>query len=657
MDSSDTLGALISAPLIPLRPGQRSERYAAEIAHARALHDADPDDYWAWVAEQHRWLRPYDTVRTGELGDFRYFEGGLINVADNCVDRWAEDPATADRPAVVWEGEPGDSRTLTYAQLADEVSRLGAGLAALGVGKGDVVAIYMPNLVEAFTAIHACNRIGAIYTVLFSGFGRDAVASRLAAARASVVVVADAIYRRGKPVPLLETLRGALSSLSGPDAATVRHTVVVDRTGNGLPLGEDETSYRELVDAHPEGSALVPLDPNEPAFLIFTSGTESRPKGVVHSVGGFLLGTWANAHWQAALTDDDVYWVAADVGWLTFPIQAVIGGLANGATIACYEGALDAPGPSRFYDVCERHGITKVLCAPTVLRMLRKFGDQLAHDHPLPHLALITVQGEPLDGETFAWATDTLGVPVVNAYGQTETGSTWTYPVAGVDDLKAGSAGTTLPGHACEVVDDLGHPVPAGVKGNLVMTRPFPTLARTVWDDHDRYLATYFSRFPGRYATNDEAVVDHDGHLWVLGRADDVINVAAHRLSTMEIEAVVGSHPRVVETAVVGVPDEMKGTVPVAFVTVSAGPGASGATGNDSADGVPDEVKQLVADTIGGIARPDRVIVTAAMPKTRTGKIMRRLMREVLLHGEARSDTSALEDPSSLDTLAAAVRA
>ncbi len=645
MDDRDTLGALISAPLIPLRPEQRSERYAGEIAHARALHDTDPDDYWAWVAQQHRWLRPWDTVRTGELGDFRYFDGGLINVADNCVDRWAE--STPDRRAVVWEGEPGDSRTLTYAELADEVSRLGAGLAALGVQKGDVVAIYMPNLVEAFTAIHACNRIGAIYTVLFSGFGRDAVASRLEAARASVVVVADAIYRRGKPVPLLETLRAARAQISDSGTPTLRHTVVVDRTGHGVPLTEDETSYRDLVDAHPEGSAVVPLDPNEPAFLIFTSGTESRPKGVVHSVGGFLLGTWANAHWQAALTDDDVYWVAADVGWLTFPIQAVIGGLANGATIACYEGALDTPGPSRFYDVCSKHGVTKVLCAPTVLRMLRKFGDDLVREHPLPALSLITVQGEPLDGETFTWATTTLGVPVVNAYGQTETGSTWTYPVSGVDDLKAGSAGTTLPGHACEVVDDDGHPVPAGVKGNLVMTRPFPTLARTVWDDHDRYLSTYFSRFPGKYATNDEAVVDHDGHLWVLGRADDVINVAAHRLSTMEIEAVVGSHPRVMEAAVVGVPDETKGTVPVAFVTVSSG----------SADGVPDEVRKLVGDTIGGIARPDRVIVTAAMPKTRTGKIMRRLMREVLLHGEARSDTSALEDPSSLDVVAAAVRA
>ncbi|MEJ2866203.1 AMP-binding protein [Actinomycetospora sp. OC33-EN08] len=633
----DSLGALISAPLIPLRPGQRSARYADEIAHARALHDADPDDYWAWVAGQHRWLRPYDTVRTGELGDFRYFDGGLINVADNCVDRWAE--TVPDRPAVVWEGEPGDTRTLTYAQLADEVSRLGAGLTALGVGRGDVVAISMPNLVEAFTAIHACNRIGAVYTVLFSGFGRDAVASRLASARAKVVVVADAIYRRGKPIGLLDTLRAAL-----PDAPSVEHVVVVDRTGDAVGLRDGETSYSALVDAHPEGSELVPLDPNDPAFLIFTSGTESTPKGVVHSVGGFLLGTWANAHWQTAITDDDVYWVAADVGWLTFPIQAVIGGLANGATIACYEGALDTPTTARFYEICERHGVTKVLCAPTVLRMLRKFGDPLAHDHPLPRLALVTVQGEPLDGETFAWATDTLGVPVVNAYGQTETGSTWTYPVAGVDDLKAGSAGTTLPGHACRVVDDDGNPVPDGTKGNLVMTRPFPTLARTVWDDHDRYLATYFSRFPGCYATNDEAVVDADGHLWVLGRADDVINVAAHRLSTMEIEAVVGSHPLVVEAAVVGIPDDTKGTVPVAFVT----------TTGESGD-VAREVTQLVGDTIGGLARPDRVIVTGAMPKTRTGKIMRRLMREVLLYGEARSDTSALEDPSSLDTLRAAV--
>lgn len=643
MDDRDTLGTLISAPLLPLPDAWRAPDRAEEIAHARALHDHDPDDYWVWVAEQFRWITPWHTVRTGELGDFRYFEGGRINVADNCVDRWAEDPATADRAAIVWEGEPGDTRTVTYAELADEVSRLGAGLTALGVGRGDVVAIYMPNLVEAFTAIHACHRIGAIYTVLFSGFGRDAVASRLASSRAKVVVVADAIHRRGKLVPLLDTLRSAR-----PDTPGLERTVVVDRTGRGVDLAEGEVSYAALLAEHPEGAPTVALDPNEASFLIFTSGTESRPKGVVHSVGGFLLGTWANTHWQAGPAGDDVYWVAADVGWLTFPIQAVVGGLAHGATIACFEGALDTPGPSRFYEICERHRVTKVLCAPTLLRMLRKFGDDLAREHPLPHLALVTVQGEPLDGETFGWASSTLagGVPVVNAYGQTETGSTWTYPVAGVDDLKAGSTGRALPGHTYAVLDDEGEPVPPGVKGNLVMTRPFPTLARTVWDDHERYLTTYFGRFPGRYATHDEAVVDHDGHLWVLGRADDVINVAAHRLSTMEIEAVVGTHPRVMEAAVVGVPDATKGTVPVAFVTLSAG----------SADGVADEVRELVAATIGGIARPDRVLLTTAMPKTRTGKIMRRLMREVLLHGEARSDTSALEDPATLEVLAAAVR-
>ena len=643
MDDRDTLGALIAAPLLPLPEAWRSESRAAEIAEARARHDTDPDDYWAWVAEQQRWITPWHTVRTGELGDFRYFDGGTINVADNCVDRWAEDPATADRPAVIWEGEPGDTRTVTYAELADEVNRLAGGLVALGVGRGDVVAIYMPNLVEAFTAVHACNRIGAIYTVLFSGFGRDAVASRLASARAKVVVVADAIYRRGKPVPLLETLRAARA-----EAPTLEHAVVVDRTGHGVPLSAREVSYAQLVADHPEGAPMVALDPNEAAFLIFTSGTESRPKGVVHSVGGFLLGTWANTRWQADPRPGDVYWVAADVGWLTFPIQAVVGGLALGATIACYEGALDTPGPDRFYEICERHRVTQVLCAPTVLRMLRKVGDDVAAAHPLPRLGLVTVQGEPLDGETFGWTTATLDVPVVNAYGQTETGSTWTYPVARVDDLKAGSAGRALPGHTFDVLDDAGAPCPPGVKGNLVLTRPFPTLARTVWDDHERYLSTYFGRFPGRYATNDEAVVDADGHLWVLGRADDVINVAAHRLSTMEIEAVVGTHPRVVEAAVVGVPDDTRGTVPVAFVTLAGGAA-------DGADVVAGEVRRLVADTIGGIARPDRVLVTGAMPKTRTGKIMRRLMREVLLHGEVRSDTSALEDPAALEALRAAV--
>lgn len=599
------LSQLLATPLQPLREQWRSAAQAELLRTARARHDESPDAYWAWVAERQRWLRPPDTVRTGELGDFTYFAGGQINVADNCVDRWADDPATAGRAAVIWEGEPGDVRTVTYAELAGEVSRLAGALVALGVTKGDVVAIYMPNAIEAFTAVHACNRIGAIYTILFSGFGPDAVLSRLEAARARVVLVLDASYRRGRLVPLLETLRTAREKVS-----TLRHTIVVDRTGRGLPLHEQdgEISYQDALALAPDGTSAVPLEANDPAFLIFTSGTEARPKGVVHSVAGFLLGTWANVRWQIAPEPDDGYWVAADVGWLTFPIQAVVGGLANGMTVVCFEGAMDTPSTARFYEICEKHRVTKVLGAPTLLRMLRKYGDELAAAHPLPGLRLVTVQGEPLDGDTFTWASTHLGggVPVVNAYGQTETGSTWTYPVAGVEPLKPGSTGTAVPGHV------------------------------------------YFSRFPGCYCTNDEAVLDADGHLWVLGRADDVINVAAHRISTLAIEAIATAHPQVAEAAVVGVADPTKGTVPVAFLTLldGADPGA-----------VRQEVNRDVTSQLGGYARLGAVYLTVALPKTRTGKTMRRLLRDVVEHGGPQGDTSALEDTAGLQAVQQAVAA
>jgi acetyl-CoA synthetase len=599
------LSQLLATPLQPLREQWRSAAQAELLRTARARHDESPDAYWAWVAERQRWLRPPDTVRTGELGDFTYFAGGQINVADNCVDRWADDPATAGRAAVIWEGEPGDVRTVTYAELAGEVSRLAGALVALGVTKGDVVAIYMPNAIEAFTAVHACNRIGAIYTILFSGFGPDAVLSRLEAARARVVLVLDASYRRGRLVPLLETLRTAREKVS-----TLRHTIVVDRTGRGLPLHEQdgEISYQDALALAPDGTSAVPLEANDPAFLIFTSGTEARPKGVVHSVAGFLLGTWANVRWQIAPEPDDGYWVAADVGWLTFPIQAVVGGLANGMTVVCFEGAMDTPSTARFYEICEKHRVTKVLGAPTLLRMLRKYGDELAAAHPLPGLRLVTVQGEPLDGDTFTWASTHLGggVPVVNAYGQTETGSTWTYPVAGVEPLKPGSTGTAVPGHV------------------------------------------YFSRFPGCYCTNDEAVLDADGHLWVLGRADDVINVAAHRISTLAIEAIATAHPQVAEAAVVGVADPTTGTVPVAFLTLldGADPGA-----------VRQEVNRDVTSQLGGYARLGAVYLTVALPKTRTGKTMRRLLRDVIEHGGPQGDTSALEDTAGLQAVQQAVAA
>ena len=638
MSDSDALDQLLAAPVVPLRDDWV---VPARVEQLAALRGLGTDEYWEWVAAQQRWLEPYTQVRTGDVDGFRYFDGGRINVADNCVDRWAEDPATADRVAIVWEGEPGDTRNVTYAELRDEVSALAAGLAQLGVQEGDVVGIYMPNLVEAFTAIHACNRLGAIYTVLFSGFGEEAVASRLQTARAKVVIVADAIYRRGKPVPLLTTLRAARRRIP-----TLLATVVVDRTGDAVPLEDGEVAYAQVVADGQGGLAPVPLDPNAPSFLIFTSGTESKPKGVVHSVGGFLLGTWANAHWQVGYSPGDVYWVAADVGWLTFPIQAVVGGLACGMTIACYEGALDTPTNERFYEICERHQVTKILAAPTLWRMLRKFGDDLAAAHPLG-LKVITMQGEPLDVDTFHWTTQTYDAPVVNAYGQTETGSTWAYPVAGVEPIKPGSLGTAVPGHEFAILDDEGNPVPPGTKGNLVLTAPFPTLCRTVWDDPERYTQAYFSRFPGVYATNDEAVLDNDGHLWVLGRVDDVINVAAHRISTMEIEGALTAHPSVVEAAVVGIPEPTKGTVPIAFVTL--------------ANGVDPEVarEQLAAHVVaemGGYARPASIYVTPTLPKTRTGKTMRRLLRDLVVHGKPTGDTSAMEDPAALDVVAGVVK-
>lgn len=636
----EAVTALTSGKLTPLPARWRLDAQAELLAEARAAEALGPDQYWDWAARHMRWMRPWDELRQGELGDFRYFAGGRLNVADNCVDRHADNPATADRDAIIWEGEPGDLRRITYRDLRKQVARCANGLRSLGVNRGDVVAIYLTNLVEAFVAIHACNRIGAIYTVLFAGFAPEAVALRLQASRAKVVVTADAAWRRGRKVPLLENLRTARKGID-------TQTVVVDRTGSTPNLQPTETGWAALLSQQSPDCPCVPLEANDPAFLIFTSGTESKPKGVVHSSAGFLIGTWANVQWQVGPQPDDIYWCAADVGWLTFPIQAVIGGLAHAMTLFCYEGALDYPDRLRMLDMAQRHGVTKILVAPTGLRMLRAAGDDVVKAQRPSQLRLITAQGEPLDPETAEWTERTLEVPVINAYGQTETGSTWTYPVHGVDATKPGSCGTPVPGHAYALLDDQGHPVPSGTRGNLVLTAPFPTLARTIWDDPARYTTTYFSRFPGAYATSDEAVVDADGQIWVLGRADDVINVAAHRISTMEIEGAAASTPGVAEAAVVGVNDAVRGTMPVAFITLRQGV---------EQDAVQADVAAAVERAIGGIARLRNVYVVTALPKTRAGKVMRRLLREAAETGAVRGDLTGLDDPAALEFVLDAVR-
>ena len=638
---ADTLAELTSGHLLELPAQWRVPGQQALLDEARACESNGPDDYWAWVGDKLRWTRPWDTLREGGFGDLRYYVGGQLNVADNCVDRHAEDPSTGERDAVVWEGEDGAVRRLTYVQLRDQVSRCANALKTLGVRRGDVVAIHLPNLLEAFVAVHACNRIGAIYTVLFSGFSSEAIAMRLQASRAVVVVTADASLRRGRVVPLLQSLR------QGRVGCThLRHTLVVNRTGGALTLGENETEWGPALAMQPAQCPCEPMEANDPAFLIFTSGTESKPKGVIHSVGGFLAGTWANVLWQVGPQVDDVYWCCADVGWLTFPIQAVIGGLAQGMTLLCFEGAIDHPHKTRMLETASRHGVTKILVAPTGLRMLRSAGDDVVRAARPSALRLITTQGEPLEPETAEWTMRTLDVPLVNAYGQTETGSTWTMPVYGVDPLKAGSCGTPVPGHAYRVVDDAGEPVPVNVRGNLILTAPFPTLARTIWDDDARYQQSYFRRFPGNYATSDEAVVDQHGQLWVLGRADDVINVAAHRISTMEIESAVAAVPGVVEAAVVGMRDALRGTVPVAFVTLRPDVDQDAAVASISA---------AVEAAVGSFARLGAVYVSTALPKTRAGKLMRRLLREAAESGAITGDLAGLEDMGAIDHVLAAV--
>lgn len=643
MTDVNTLDALIGTPVDPLPDKWRDSARAQAAAAAMALDRDSPDRYWEWAAGQLRWLAPWQSVRSGDFPDAKFFAGGLINVADNCVDRHAENPALADVPAIIWEGEPAnDTRTLTFRELRDEVCRCANALKALGIGKGDVVALYMQNLPEAYVTVHACNRIGAIYTILFSGFSADAIATRLETAQPKVIVIADRSYRRRKPVDLLQTWRNARA-----ESPAVTATLVFNRSGEAPALEAGEFDYRELLDNQSAHCPCEPLEANDPAFLVFTSGTTSKPKGIVHSVAGFLVGAWSNAYWQLGAAAGQVCWCATDVGWLTFPIQSLVGGLAAGATQVCYEGALDYPDNSRFYQIAARYAVEKILTAPTAVRMLRGFGDDIAAAHPLPHLQVLSVQGEPLDATSYHWVRKQLVVPVINAYGQTETGSTWTYPICAVDDTKAGSCGKPVPGYRGAIVDDTGQPVAPGVRGNLVLTHPIPSMARTIWNDHARFLSTYFTRFPGKYWCADEAVMDRDGHLWVLGRADDVINVAGHRLSTMEMESAMSAHPGVTEGAVIGVHDDLKGLVPVAFVVLKR---------EANATETAQDLKRRVEKAIGGIGRLDAVFATAMLPKTRTGKIVRRLLVEIVEKGAVSSDTSSLEDQGAIAACLSAER-
>ncbi|WP_102124775.1 acetate--CoA ligase [Deinococcus planocerae] len=626
--------ALLEHPLVASTEVLKASAPVTGDEAARLLA-LDPPAYWLDIARGLTWLAPPTTALEGQLGDFRYYPGATSNVSVNCLDRHPP-----ERRALLYEREDGLRETWTYGALTDATARFAAALQDLGVQKGDRVAVYLGNVPEAFIAIHACYRIGAIYSVIFAGFSAHAVRDRLEDAQPRVVVCTDATLRRGKTVPLKATLDEASQGLNIP------HVIVARRVDRACVLGDGEHDFHELLNATTRRAEPAALEANEPGFIIYTSGTTSKPKGLVHAGIGFLVGAYANVKWTLNLRPEDRYWCTADVGWLTFPIFALVGGLAHGATHVIYEGGIDTPTPARPYEIIERYGVNKVFTAPTALRMLRRAGDAALAEHDLSGLELISLVGEPLDPETWRWTQGKLGVGRIflnNTYGQTETGTAWASSMVGLTPTRPGSCGHPLPGYRARVVREDGSEAAPGELGALTLTEPFPCLARTVWGDHDRYVQTYLSAFPGSYAASDAALFDADGQLWVTGRLDDVMNVAGHRIGTMELEAALITHPAVSEAAVVAQPDEVRGSVPVAFVVPRADVQPGGALEAELAD--------AIVRGVGPIARPARVIVTPTVPRTRSGKIMRRLLRDLLVSGEVKGDLTSLENPDALEVV------
>ena len=631
--------ALLHAPLAWPTPALAVSAPVSESQAAQLLA-LSPTEYWLGIAGELEWITPPTQGLSGGFGDFGYFAGATMNVSVNCLDR--HDP---QRPALHYEREDGLSETWTYGQLTIAVARFAACLQDLGVVKGDRVGIYLSNCPEAFIAIQACYRLGAIYSVIFAGFSAAAVRDRLEDAQPRVVVCTDATLRRGKAVPLKATLDQAREGIESIGAV-----VVARRVDAEAELKADEHDFHALLSLQTRRADPAAVEANEPGFIIYTSGTTSKPKGLVHSGVGFLVGTYANVKWTLNLRPEDSYWCTADVGWLTFPIFALVGGLAHGATLVVYEGSIDTPSPARPYELIEKYGVTKVFTAPTALRMLRRAGDAALADADLSSLQLVSLVGEPLDPETWHWTQATLGggrIFVNNTYGQTETGTAWASSMVGLTPTRPGACGAPLPGYRAQVVRKDGTPAEVAELGYLTLQEPFPSLARTVWGDHERYRQVYLTDYPGKYAASDAALIDHSGQLWVTGRVDDVMNVAGHRIGTMEMEAALITHPAVSEAAVVARPDEVKGMVPVAFVVPRAG-----TLGTPALEG---QLSDAIVRGVGSIARPARVIVVATLPRTRSGKIMRRLLRDLLETGEVQGDLTSLENPDAIEVVRTAV--
>jgi acetyl-CoA synthetase len=602
----------------------------------------DPDGFWSKQAtELLLWRKKWDTVLKWEAPFAQWFVGGKLNVSENCLDRHLNGPRR-NKAAIIWEGEPGDVRTLTYQQLHREVCKFANVLKRNRVQKGDRVIIYMPMCPEAAIAMLACARIGAVHSVVFGGFSSAAIQDRVNDSQAKVVITADGGYRRGAIVPLKKNVDEALK-----DNAQVERVIVFRRANNDISIkeGRDVWWHREMeyVDAHCEPEEL---DSEDPLYILYTSGSTGKPKGILHTTGGYLLGATITTKYVFDLHEDDLYWCSADIGWVTGHSYVVYGPLSNGATTFMYEGAPNWPELDRFWKLIEKYGITVFYTAPTAIRAFIRWGDTYPKSHDLSSLRLLGTVGEPINPEAWMWYHTVIGggrCPVVDTWWQTETGGIMITPLPGATPTKPGSATLPFFGIEAAVVDETGKEVPPNVGGKLIIRKPWPSMLRTIWGDKARYEKTYWSDFPGSYFTGDGARRDEDGYFWIVGRIDDVLNVAGHRLGTSEIESALVSHQSVAEAAVVGRPDELKGQAVVAFVTLKEG--------TTALPELRDQLRQHVATMIGAIARPDDVRFAEALPKTRSGKIMRRLLKEIAAGGQVTGDTTTLEDLSVLAAL------
>lgn len=617
----------------------RSQQQYEEL-YARARDDSD--QFWQAEARQHlHWFEDFKTVCTWAPPHAQWFVEGKTNASYNCLDRNIQ-AGLGQKTALIWEGEPGDTRTLSYEELLLEVCRAAAALRSLGIGQGDVVSIYMPMTPELVISMLACARIGAVHSVIFAGFSAEAIADRNNDASAKLVITANGLYRRGKILPLKETVDEALDK-----SATVKHCLVLNRIESlqvNMIEGRD-LWWHDVVDSQSGDFPAEPLNSETPLFILYTSGSTGKPKGILHTTAGYNLWAKRTFQWVFDHRDDDIYWCTADCGWITGHSYVVYGPLAAGATCLIYEGAPNHPGPDRFWELIAKYKVTILYTAPTAIRAFMSWGDQHVEKHDLSSLRLLGSVGEGINPEAWIWYHNKIGggkCPIVDTWWQTETGGIMMSPLPGITSTKPGSCTRPLPGVVPVILDDAGDTMDVDEGGMLCIDRPWPGMLRGIWGDEDRFVEQYWSMFQGRYLTGDNARIDKDGYYWIMGRIDDVINVAGHRLSTIEVESALVSHPLVFEAAVVGRPHEIKGQGIAAFVTV---------VGAEPDEKLRDELRKHVRKEIGALAQPDDIRFTASLPKTRSGKIMRRLLRDIASGKETTGDTSTLEDFTVLANL------